>query len=304
MPLSYGFCLGDITSEYTSAQFSDAIHSITGSGISLEGAQFSVTVSGFNATVASGYALAAGRWLQNDSPHTLAMPPSGSNGDRVDALAVHVDYKERKVFLTVLEGVDPVAIRENLGIIRGETEYNLILFFVRIRRRATTLSPEDITDVRAEEGLCGCITPLSHISADVLYVYEFLTGGIDREIQRILDMGKAVEDKANSAIAALDEAISRKRGVAIGDVIVTLSHPVPQREWLLCNGGLVPAEYAALYTMLGGRLPNIRRDDERFKGYIYGGTPVDETEPEEPDGDTAIVGYAVVGTAIVGKDVT
>lgn len=271
MPLSYGFCLGDITSEYTSAQFSDAIHSITGSGISLEGAQFSVTVSGFNATVASGYAIAAGRWLQNDSPHTLAMPPSGSNGDRVDALAVHVDYKERKVFLTVLEGVDPVAIRENLGIIRGETEYNLILFFVRIRRGATTLSPEDITDVRAEEGLCGCITPLSHISADVLYVYEFLTGGIDREIQRILDMGKAVEDKANSAIAALDEAISRKRGVAIGDVIVTLSHPVPQREWLLCNGGTIPAEHQALRAEIGAKLPLVSPKDNRWKGYIYAG---------------------------------
>lgn len=304
MPLSYGFCLGDITSEYTSAQFSDAIHSVIGDGISLEGAQFSVTVSGFNAAVASGYAIAAGRWLQNDSPHTLTIPPSESTGDRTDALAAHVDYEERKVSLAVLEDVDPVAIRENLGIIRGETEYNLVLFFVRVRRGATTLSPDDITDVRAEEGLCGHITPLSHISTDVLYIYEFLTGGIDREIQRILDLGKDVENKANSAIAALDEAISRKRGVAIGDVIVTLSHPVPQREWLLCNGGLVPPEYAKLYTMLNGRLPNVQREDERFKGYIYGGTPVEETEPDEPGGNTAIVGYAVVDTAIVGKDVT
>lgn len=303
MPLSYGFCLGDISNEYTSAQFSDAIHSVIGDGISPEGAQFSVTVSGFNAAVASGYAIAAGRWLQNDSPHTLTIPPSESTGDRTDALAVHVSYDERKVSLTVLEGVDPTAIRENFGIIRGEAEYNLILFFVRVRRGATTLSPEDITDVRAEDGLCGHITPLSRISTDVLYIYKFLTGGIDQEIQRILDIGKAVEDKADSAIAALDETISRKRGVAIGDVIVTLSHPSPKLEWLLCNGGSVPTEYTALYTMLNGRLPNIQREDSRFKGYIYGGTPTGR-EPEEPGEDTAVVGYAVVGTAIVGKDVT
>lgn len=303
MALEYGFCLDELGKEYTSAQFSDAIHALTGDGLTEQGAQFSVTISGFTAAVASGYAIVGGRWLENDAPHTLNFLPAGNNTDRVDALAVHVDYAARKVSLEVLTDIDPETVRGNLGIIRNSEEYNLILYFVRIRRGVTTLSPADVTDVRRDDDLCGTITPLSKISAHVLYIYDFLTGGIDREIQRILDLGKEVEEKADGAIAELDEAISRKRGVAIGDVIVTLSHPVPRREWLLCNGGSVPTEYTALYTMLSGQLPKIQREDNRFKGYIYGGTPTDQEKPEEPGEDTAVVGYAVVGTAIVGKDV-
>jgi len=273
MALDYGFCLDELEKEYTSTQFSEAVHALIGDGLTKQGAQFSATVNGFSATLASGYALAAGRWLKSDEPQTLQFPVSSNNTDRVDALAVHVDYEARTGTLAVLENVNPEAIRENLGVIRNAAGYNLILYFVRIRRGATTLSPEDVTDVRSEDALCGAITPLSEISEKVLYIYAFLTGGIDRAVQRILDLGKAVEKKAEDTITELDEAITRKRGVAVGDVIVSLSQPLPAQEWLLCNGGSVPAEYAALRTMLGGTLPNVRRADGRFQGYIYAGAP-------------------------------
>lgn len=264
MGLSYGFALYPLDN---SADFSDALHSVTGDGITRQGSRFAAAINGITVTLSSGYALAKGRWLENDDTYTLMLSPSSNTKDRYDAVAVRVDYEARKASLEILEDVDPAAL--DITDFRSETEYNLLLYLIHVKRGATTLSPDNITDLRANKEMCGYITPLSSVSGKVLYVYDFLDSGIDRELARILMEGELVIDKATAAITRLDAAIGQKRGTAIGDLQTCLSRP--SAEWLLCDGDDVPAQYPALSAMLDGVLPAISNPWDRYKTFIFAG---------------------------------
>lgn len=269
MSLTFGFTLDSLT---TSKDFSDALHSITGDGVTLEGGRFSLTINGFSATLASGYALAAGRWVQSNEPLALTIQPAGNNEDRTDALVARVDYEARKAALEVLIDVDPDALRADLSPRRNGKEYSVFLYFLRLRRGATSLTPADVTDVREDGDLCGRIVPYSSIAGDVIRVYDFLLSGIDQEVARLIGMSEQVVQKADAAIAELDKEIQQVGGTAgIGELVTSRHPPLPDGEWLLCSGEAVPAEYPKLSTMLGGTLPNI--PGERYQTYIYGGVP-------------------------------
>lgn len=271
MALEYGFTLGTTT---TSEDFSNSLHAVTGDGITLQGSRFALTLNGFTATLGSGYALAAGRWLRSDEPRQMTLQPSGNNEDRVDALAVRVDFGARTASLEVLTKVDPVAIQADPALIRNKDVYTILLYLLRIRRGATTLSPEDVTDLRADKDLCGEVVPLTQIAKQVLYIYQFLTSGIDLEVDRLLEMSRQVVQKADEAILYLEAAIQQAGGTAeVGELLLSRAPPAPAAEWLLCSGGVVPAEYPALSAMLEGNLPDLSRAEDRYRTYIYGGPP-------------------------------
>jgi len=272
MSLTYGFALGGLT---TSKDFSDALHSVTGDGITLDGGRFGLTVNGFTATLASGYALAAGRWVQNDEPLAMSIQISGNTEDRTDALVARVDHVARTAALEVLIDIDPDAIQADPALLRNDDTYSVLLYFIRVRRGVTSLTPGDVTDLREDGALCGRVVPLSAIAGDVLRVYNFLLSGIDSEVARLIGMSEQVVQKADTAIAELDQAIQQAGGTAgIGELLTSRKPPAPGNEWLLCNGGAVPAEYPALSTMLNGTLPDI--PGERYQTYIYGGAPVSQ----------------------------
>ena len=283
MSLSYGFCLGPEETEYDSQQFSEALHALVGNGICPHGSEFALTLGGgFRVSIGTGFALIHGRWLKNDSPYPLSIPPSGNNADRYDAIVAKIDYTAKRGSLTVLVGISPEAVRENPSLIRNEREYCILLYFIRVRRGATSISASDVEDVRADAALCGRITPVREIAGDVLRIYQFLTSGIDEEIARILGLAEKEIEKGQAAVERLEAAIRLRTGTEIGDVVVSLSRPAPALEWLLCGGGRVPSEYPALSELLDGRLPNIRHDDKRFQSYIYSGPPAEPEPPEEP----------------------
>lgn len=301
MSLSCGFCLGDIDTEYNSAQFSDVIHALFGDGVTRYGAEFALTIGGFTATLTSGYALAAGRWVENNDSLSLSIPLSGNNDDRTDALAVRVDYAARKAALEVLADVDAEAVRADPSLLRGEGEYSLVLYLIRVRRGATSLSMEDVTDLRDDAGLCGRLRPLSETAESVLKVYRYLTEGIDEETARLIGLSRQMIGKAEAAAKRLESDIQAAGGsAAVGELMTSLQRPTPEVEWLLCDGSAVPAAYPELSRLLGGRLPDVPELDGRFKTYIYAG------EPEEVDikeASSSVVGFGVIGTAILGKDV-
>lgn len=270
MSLTYGFALGGLT---TSKEFSYALHAVVGDGVAPPGGRLALSVNGFTVTVSSGYALAAGRWVENEDPLTMNVQISGNTDDRTDALVVRADYAARTAGLELLVDVDPDAIRANPAILRNDEAYSVFLYFIRVRRGVTSLTPADVTDLREDGALCGRVVPLSAIAGDVLRVYEFLLSGIDNEVARILGLGDQVAQKADTAIAELDKAIRQAGGTAdVGELLTSRRPPAPAEEWLLCDGGAVPAEYPALSTMLGGTLPNI--PGTRYQTYIYGGAPV------------------------------
>lgn len=272
MALSCGFCLGEEPELYTSAQFSDAIQALVGDGITQYGARFALTVNGFTATAASGYALAAGRWLENDEPLSLPIQTAGNTKDRTDALVIRVDYEGRKAYLEILTDIDAAAILEDPSKLRGAGEYGILLYMIRVRRGVTSLSPEDVTDFRADGALCGTIVPLSAVSGNVLYVYQFLKSGIDAEVARLIALSNQIIKKAEQSIEELNSAIQQAGGTAeIGELLTARKAPEPSAEWLLCDGGAVPAEYPELSELLNGTLPKLSQLGDRYRTYIYAG---------------------------------
>lgn len=284
MSLSYGFCLDELSSLYNSAQFSDAVHAVTGDGITIQGAQLDAAVNGFTVTVKSGYAIAAGRWLENDEPLSMTLKGSGNSEDRTDALAVRVDYEARKAELTVLENINPEEIRENPSILRNDEEYSIVLYFVRVRRGVTALTPEDLIDLRTDAKLCGKIIPLSSVTGDALYVYQYLRSGLDEKVSALVRLSNAILEavtakvqeilnKADEKIEDLDAQIQIiGNEPQVGELRTARLAPSPESEWLLCSGGPVPPEYSALSALLNGTLPDISKADDRYRTYIYAGS--------------------------------
>lgn len=268
MALTCGFALRTTDS---SADFSNALSGIVGDGIAPQGGQFQWSVNGFTVTLSSGYAYGAGRYLENDEAYPMNIGPPETNEDRTDALAVLVDYEARKAALTVIANVDPVKIRENPAHMRDRARHVVYLYFIRVRRGATSLTPDDVTDLRDDPSLCGRVTPLSRVAGDVLYIYSFLTGGIDKEVQRLIALSDTVIAKANDAIAELDSQIKNAGGGAeIGELMTSRRAP-SETGWLLCDGGAVPAHYEELSALLDGTLPPLSEPGDRYKTYIFAG---------------------------------
>ena len=268
MSLTSGFALRDTDN---SKDFADALYNVAGDGVTPQGGRFNLSVNGFTASLSSGYALAAGRWVENDEPFPLYIPPPGNNEDRVDAIAVRVDYEARKASLEVLLDVDPVAIKANPSLLRDDGQYVVVLYLIRVRRGVTALTPDDVIDLRDDVDLCGRVLPLSAIAGDVIYIYGFLTGGIDAEVARLVSLSNAVVAKADAAIAQLDAEIQQADGGAEIGELMTSRRPPSETGWLLCDGGAVPAAYPTLSAMLDGTLPDIPGD--RYKTYIFAGAP-------------------------------
>lgn len=272
MALTYGFALRETDN---SADFSDALNAVTGDGVTAQGGRFSAAVNGFTVTLSSGYALTAGRYLGNDEPYTMTIGPPLNNRDRVDALSVRVDYEGRKAALEVLEDVDLIEIRRDPSILRNGEQYHILLYIIRVRRGATSLSLDDITDLRNDKEFCGRVVPLSEIAGDVIYIYQFLRGGIDSEVARLINLSNQVIAKADKAISELDTAIKAAGGGADIGELMTSRHAPSESGWLLCDGSAVPSGYTALSELLGGTLPNISTGTDRYKTYIFGGAPVE-----------------------------
>lgn len=270
MSLTYGFALN---ASDNSADFSGALNAVTGDGVAPRGGRLSAAVNGFTVTLSSGCAYAAGRYLESDEPYTMTIAPPQNNDDRVDALTVRVDYEARKAALEVMADIDPAEIRANPAVMRDSGQYAVFLYFIRVRRGATSLTPDDVTDVRGESELCGKVVPLSDIAGGVIYIYQFLNGGIDAEVARLIGLSDAVIAKASAAILELDAAIKRAGGSPEIGELMTAHHAPAGSGWLLCNGSAVPAAYPALSTLLSGELPNISKAGDRYKTYIFGGAP-------------------------------
>ena len=270
MSLSYGFCLDELSSQYNSAQFSEAFRAVTGDGITPRGARLEISINGFTVTVNSGYALVAGRWLSNDEPLAMTVKSSGDHEDRTDALAVRVDYKARKAALEILEDIET---EELPGMLRNKREYSIVLCLIQVRRGATTLTPEDITDVRADPNLCGAVLPFSAIAGDVLRVYQFLHSGIDAEVDRILQLLQDLLDRAGEEIRKLDDAIQQAGGGPEVGELRTVRRPLPL-GWLLCEGEPIPTQYLELNALLDGTLPKLSQVEDRYCTYIYAGNKV------------------------------
>lgn len=256
MSLKYGLVLGPSTAKDSADDMCRAIWQLTGDGVCPRGSRFEASVGGMSLTLGSGYGLAAGHWAENDGPLELAVSPGWAHSDRQDMAVMQMDEKARRVSILIAEGSDPEKLPEK--------PYTVPLYLLKIKRGATNLLPGDVKDLRRH------IPTLSSLTKDGLRVYGFTGGGIDREIDKILEYGQRVIEKAGQAVAELSAYIEQSGvGPGVGELCTGIKSP--GRGWLVCNGGYIPAEYQELRAVLGTYLPNITHGDERYSTWVYGG---------------------------------
>lgn len=262
MAITYGFCLGPDNTMYTAGEFSEAFGKAFGDGVCEWGRRFETDVNGLALSVGTGYGLAAGRWVCNDEPLQIAVRPGPSHADRTDLLALQADRPARKATLALLPDTGP----DNLPA----EPYTVPLYSLHVKRGATSLLPGDLTDLRT------FVPPLSAVSADALRAYNFVTGGIDQEIARILGLGQQIIDKGTAAIEHINTVIeSQNAGPGLGELQTSHSRPAPISQWLLCDGSPTPALYPVLAALIGDKLPRIVPRDPRFPTYIFAGPPTE-----------------------------
>lgn len=262
--ISYGFCLQP--GKHGSGRFSEVFRELTGDGVCGWGRKFAASAAGMSVDVDTGFALIGGRWLKNDGLVRLTFPPTSNNADRTGAVAVTADLAARQVRLELLGNIDPKEIGGN-SVIAGEEKLSLILYTVFMRRGATTITDADLTDRRQH------LIPFSQAAKDVLRAYDFLSGGIDREVARLLGIGQEILDRGDRELERLDKVIAAAGFAPLpGDLEFSRKHPAPENQWLLCDGSPTPEAYQALRALVGENLPDIFVA-EKISAYIFGGEP-------------------------------
>lgn len=266
MALSSGFCLGSLETRWDAGQFSQAIDAAVGGGITAAADQFALEIDhDFTITLHPGYVLAAGRFIRSDEDLSFTLPVADNYVDRYDAVAIRVDMANRTAAIEVQTDVIPDTP------LRDGSTHTLFLFLIYVRRGATVLRPEDITDVRGDPARCGYLTPLSAVSNDVEYVYQFLTSGIGKEVDRIAALGDQAMRRADQAIAEIDQAIAHVGGNAVGDLLTARCAPSPASAWLLCDGRVVPDGYQHIRALVGENMPQLCATDDRYRTWMYAG---------------------------------
>ena len=106
-------------------------------------------------TVGAGNAFVKGAFFPSSEEKTLNIDSSAGTYDRYDAIAIEFNASERKVILKVVKGGTdsryPVPTRT-------ESVYQLFLAVVKISKGATTLTQNDISDLRNDNQYCGYVT--------------------------------------------------------------------------------------------------------------------------------------------------
>lgn len=92
--------------KYSSAEFSNLIHALTGNGVSYNfGNRFQLTsTAGLNITIDTGAVFIKGRYAYNTSAKTLSASAAPSGSTRKDVLVAELDTTNRTIELKIIEG--------------------------------------------------------------------------------------------------------------------------------------------------------------------------------------------------------
>lgn len=262
MATTYGFDLGAVGATYTAEQHGEVFEKITGCAVADYSSKLALSLgSTLTVTVGAGYAYVAGRWIHVTQPVTMALTTAYAADSRYDAVALVIYYEERKVTLEILTDIDPDSPT------RDSEKYVQYLYVLRIPRSATSLSTQDVTDLRV-------ITPaLGDFYATVQEAFEFTSGGMEDEVDRIVAIGTDALDEADVAMSTIRTILSSKADLHVGDLKEARNRPAPSNEWLQCNGATISTSYAELRSLIGTTTPSLSADDSRFTVWIYAGEP-------------------------------
>lgn len=126
-------------------------------------------VLGSRVLVDAGAMLIDGRQYMLTEPRTVQIKPAESTGDRTDLVVVRLDLNARLIELRYLENAtNPV---------RTEQIWDMVLARINVPRNATEIKNADITDMRANDAVCGYSTPYEEIKVS----------GLEQQYQSLLE---------------------------------------------------------------------------------------------------------------------
>ena len=178
--------------EYAEADFARLCRAISGNGVrgGEDALKVSAAASGLAVNVAPGLAMVEGRYyeLVDDGSGAFALNLAAATANpRIDRIVLMLAYGARTVTLGVLQGTE-AASPEPPALTRSTAKTMLSLAQVRVAVGAGTLSDENITDERADEGLCGL-----HIAS---------ANGAMSAAQSALATANAAQQTANQGVTA------------------------------------------------------------------------------------------------------
>lgn len=171
-----------------------------------------VTVSPFLAWF--NYAKFKGCSVAVTEPETLTFSPAHAVLDRIDRIALRVDFTLNRAYFTIIEGI-PSSIPTAPEISKTEIINDISPVYVRIRAGATEITPADITSTILDESVCGIMRdgvtgiPTAQLQAQVEELILRLHEAIDGVESGSAFMMSDLYDPDNKAkpVAFADEAV-------------------------------------------------------------------------------------------------
>lgn len=182
----------DDAREYDASQFANILRAVALNGVTSHEGGLEVAADGLSmqTVVAPGGCIINGYVyvLEDDGGEQLTFThPASGTADRIDRIVVRLKagMDERTMELALLTGT-PGAAPSPPELTRNDAVYELALAQVRVRAGVTVVTPEDVTDERPDENVCGYAVPaaLRIQRLDARYGTEAIT---DAEIDGILE---------------------------------------------------------------------------------------------------------------------
>lgn len=159
--------------KYDASRFAEYFASFIGNGVfpnPLDGLQVMAN-DDMTVTVKAGKAWINGYILINDDDYILTLEPADGVLDRIDRIVARYDTEDREIRLEVKQGTfasEPTAP----ALQRDADAYELALADIYVGAGVTSITDDNITDLRNDKDLCGKVDSL--IAGDVISLAEAL----------------------------------------------------------------------------------------------------------------------------------
>lgn len=165
MAITYGFYNaikqsdGTYDRVYNSEQIGDMFEGLISDGVyeSVGDALIVKAKSGMTIEVGTGRAQASSKWIKNDAKKDITLAPSHVTLNRWSAIVIHFDHSARTADIVEVAGT-PATNPTKPAPTNTLTVEEKVLAYVYIGKGVTQIEQLNISDVRADNNVCGWVT--------------------------------------------------------------------------------------------------------------------------------------------------
>ncbi|MFD3260832.1 hypothetical protein ACE3MQ_19750 [Paenibacillus lentus] len=215
MPEKSGFfdTTADDPREYPAREFAEYFAQFIANGVFSGGTKLKVTATGADANVMIDLGAA---WINGyqykvfDSPLVLPIVPATTQ-DRIDRIILRLDTSTpvRAIKAIVLQGL-PSGTPSPPAIVRSGDIYDLSLAQVRVKANTTIILPENITDERLNNAVCGLVTGFIQ-QADTTLIFNQFQAWLNTKTaqyqQQWQDFMQSVQDEGFATTEYVDNRV-------------------------------------------------------------------------------------------------